>query len=85
VVVDGSDGLWRDFRIGARGLGRGGTRLDVSKAVHTARAWMRRRVMGHVTIDIVSILKPKRDGGVRHDESARWRLYDLARRFRSRA
>ncbi|HEY8033364.1 MAG TPA: hypothetical protein VIF02_13575 [Methylocella sp.] len=47
VVVDGSRGPRRDFRITA-GLREGwdeeGRVYDVSEAVRTARAWMRRRV-----------------------------------------
>lgn len=47
VVVPGSDGPRRDFRI-AIGLREGwdeeGRVYDVSEAVRTARAWMRRRV-----------------------------------------
>src|ERR1700723_2268204 len=47
TVVDGSDGPRRDFRISV-GLREGwdaeGRVFDVSEAVRTARAWMRRRV-----------------------------------------
>ena len=47
AVVDGSRGLRRDFRITA-GLREGwddeGRVYDVSEAVRTARAWMKRRV-----------------------------------------
>jgi hypothetical protein len=47
VVVDGSRGPRRDFRITA-GLREGwdeeGRVYDISEAVRTARAWMRRRV-----------------------------------------
>src|SRR5271170_6336332 len=47
VVVDGSDGPRRAFRISV-GLREGwdadGRVFDVSEAVRTARAWMRRRV-----------------------------------------
>ena len=47
IVVDGSDGPRRDFRISV-GLREGwdaeGRVFDVSEAVRTARAWMRRRV-----------------------------------------
>lgn len=47
VVVDGSDGPRRDFRISV-GLREGwnaeGRVFDVSEAVRTARAWMKRRV-----------------------------------------
>ena len=47
LVVDGSDGPRRDFRISV-GLREGwdaeGRVFDVSEAVRTARAWMKRRV-----------------------------------------
>ena len=47
VVVPGSEGRRRDFRIGV-GLREGwddeGRVFDVSEAVRTARAWMKRRV-----------------------------------------
>jgi hypothetical protein len=47
MVVGGSDGPRRDFRISV-GLREGwdaeGRVFDVSEAVRTARAWMRRRV-----------------------------------------
>src|SRR5258708_33216679 len=47
IVVDGSDGPRRDFRITV-GLREGwdaeGRVYDVSEAVRTARAWMSRRV-----------------------------------------
>jgi hypothetical protein len=47
VVVEGSRGLRRDFRItvGLReGWDEDGRVYDISEAVRTARAWMRRRV-----------------------------------------
>jgi hypothetical protein len=49
VVVEGSRGSRRDFRItvGLReGWDEDGRVYDISEAVRTARAWMRRRVEG---------------------------------------
>jgi hypothetical protein len=70
--VDGSDGPRRDFRISV-GLREGwdaeGRVFDVSEAVRTARAWMRRRVeagepalSGTFTRAEVTYAWPREDG-----------------------
>jgi hypothetical protein len=77
VVVDGSDGPRRDFRISV-GLREGwdpeGRVFDVSEAVRTARAWMRRRVeageptlSGMFTRAEVTYAWPRDDGTVGSD------------------
>ena len=77
VVVDGSDGPRRDFRISV-GLREGwdaeGRVFDVSEAVRTARAWMRRRVeagepalSGMFTRAEVTYAWPRDDGSVGSD------------------
>jgi hypothetical protein len=77
VVVDGSDGPRRDFRISV-GLREGwdaeGRVFDVSEAVRTARAWMRRRVeagepalSGMFTRAEVTYAWPREDGTVGSD------------------
>ncbi len=77
VVVDGSDGPRRDFRISV-GLREGwdaeGRVFDVSEAVRTARAWMRRRVeagqpalSGMFTRAEVTYAWPREDGSVGSD------------------
>jgi hypothetical protein len=77
VVVDGSDGPRRDFRISV-GLREGwdaeGRVFDVSEAVRTARAWMRRRVEagepalpGMFTRAEVTYAWPREDGTVGSD------------------
>src|SRR5271154_3761891 len=74
IVVDGSDGPRRDFRISV-GLREGwdaeGRVFDVSEAVRTARAWMRRRVeagqaalSGMFTRAEVTYAWPRDDGTV---------------------
>ena len=74
IVVDGSDGPRRDFRISV-GLREGwdaeGRVFDVSEAVRTARAWMRRRVeagepalSGMFTRAEVTYAWPREDGTV---------------------
>ena len=77
IVVDGSDGPRRDFRISV-GLREGwdaeGRVFDVSEAVRTARAWMRRRVeagepalSGMFTRAEVTYAWPREDGTVGSD------------------
>jgi hypothetical protein len=77
VVVDGSDGPRRDFRISV-GLREGwdaeGRVFDVSEAVRTARAWMKRRVeagepalSGMFTRAEVTYAWPREDGSVGSD------------------
>jgi hypothetical protein len=77
VIVDGSDGPRRDFRISV-GLREGwdpeGRVFDVSEAVRTARAWMRRRVeagepalSGMFTRAEVTYAWPREDGTVGSD------------------
>jgi hypothetical protein len=77
VVVDDSDGPRRDFRISV-GLREGwdaeGRVFDVSEAVRTARAWMRRRVeagepalSGMFTRAEVTYAWPREDGTVGSD------------------
>ena len=77
VVVDGSDGPRRDFRISV-GLREGwdaeGRVFDVSEAVRTARAWMRRQVeagepalSGMFTRAEVTYAWPREDGTVGSD------------------
>src|SRR5580658_10995296 len=77
IVVDGSDGPRRDFRISV-GLREGwdaeGRVFDVSEAVRTARAWMRRRVeaglpalSGMFTRGEVTYAWPKSDGSAGSD------------------
>ena len=77
IVVDGSDGPRRDFRISV-GLREGwvaeGRVFDVSEAVRTARAWMQRRVeagqpalSGMFTRAEVTYAWPRQDGTVGSD------------------
>src|ERR1700723_962999 len=77
TVVDGSEGPRRDFRISV-GLREGwdaeGRVFDVSEAVRTARAWMRRRVeagepalSGTFTRAEVTYAWPREDGTVGWD------------------
>ena len=77
LVVDGSDGPRRDFRISV-GLREGwdaeGRVFDVSEAVRTARAWMKRRVeagqpalSGMFTRAEVTYAWPRADGSVGSD------------------
>ena len=77
IVVDGSDGPRRDFRISV-GLQEGwdaeGRVFDVSEAVRTARGWMRRRVeagepalLGMLTRAEVTYAWPREDGTVGSD------------------
>ena len=77
VVVGGSDGPRRDFRISV-GLREGwdaeGRVFDVSEAVRTARAWMKRRVeagepalSGMFTRAEVTYAWPREDGSVGSD------------------
>jgi len=77
IVVGGSDGPRRDFRISV-GLREGwdaeGRVFDVSEAVRTARAWMRRRVeagepalSGMFTRAEVTYAWPREDGTVGSD------------------
>ena len=77
AIVDGSDGPRRDFRISV-GLREGwdaeGRVFDVSEAVRTARAWMRRRVeagdpalSGMFTRAEVTYAWPREDGTVGSD------------------
>jgi hypothetical protein len=77
IVIGGSDGPRRDFRISV-GLREGwdaeGRVFDVSEAVRTARAWMRRRVeagepalSGMFTRAEVTYAWPREDGTVGSD------------------
>jgi hypothetical protein len=77
VVVEGSRGLRRDFRItvGLReGWDEDGRVYDISEAVRTARAWMRRRVeagmpalSGMFTRAEVTYAWPRPDGSAGSD------------------